>query len=84
MILVPVAGLPEQRKRVRCMPNAEWLNQFLDMNIKYVWVDVEQFEYSHIYSAYTSMRSIAKFYELPVDVKIINGEVYLVNLLLEE
>lgn len=84
MIIVPVGGLPEPRKKVRCTRNGEYLNNFLDMKVKYAWVDVEQFEYAHVYSAYTSLRRIAKFYSLPVDVKIINGEVYFVNLLMED
>ena len=84
MIFTPVKELPKPRKRTRCNRSAERLHEFLSMNVKYARMDVGKLEYSHSYSAYTSMRNMVKFYSLPIDVKMLNGEVYLINLLLEE
>ena len=82
MIVVPVNELPEQRKRSSCIRNGEYLREFLAMNVRYAYFNVEPFEYSHIYSAYTSLKNIVRFYDMPIEVRLINAEIYLINLLL--
>lgn len=84
MRFMPVDTLPK-KDRQRCRkPNEDFLNEFLNMKVKYARMDISDLDYAHPFAAYTSIVGSIKRHELPIEVRFINGSVYLVNLELEE
>ena len=84
MQFIPVNTLPK-KVRQRCRkPNEDFLNEFLNMKVKYARMDISDLDYAHPFAAYTSIVNSIKRHCLPIEARFISGEVYLVNLELED
>lgn len=66
-------------KAVNRTPVKKYLQEFMDMNVKTVRLDFSEDEYLSPTSCHNSFRSSAHYNKFPIDVKMINGEVYLVR-----
>lgn len=84
MTFIPVDELPVQRKKSYDKRNGDFLREFLKMNVKYARMDITEFDYAHAFSAYSSIKRVISFHGLPVNVKLINHDIYLINLELED
>lgn len=78
MKFVEVGTLPDNAKTRRGVME-ERLEKFVRMNVKYVKIDYRIDEYTSPTSCRLSFANAAKKYNFPVDVKMINGEVYLIR-----
>ena len=83
MTFVPVDKLPERKPKRLYKRRIDILKEFLKMNVKYARADFNTLEYSCAKDTRSAMDQTAKTYGLPVKVKLINGELYLINLELE-
>lgn len=84
MTFVPVDKLPESNPPLPYKRRADILNEFLEMSIKYARMDFNTLEYSCATQARSAMAQTVKRYSMPIKVKLINNELYLINLELEE
>ena len=84
MTFVPVDKLPERNPKLSYKRRADILKEFLKTNVKYARVDFSMLEYSCAKDVRSAMSQAIKTWRLPVEVKLINNEVYLINLELEE
>ena len=71
-------------KRVRYkaehkLPVRDYIEEFMTMNVKAVRVDYEECEYAYPTSCASSFRGSIINNRLPIDVRIINGGVYLIR-----
>lgn len=60
-------------------PVSDYIDKFMTMNVKTVRVDYEEGEYLNPNSCAASFRGVVSNNYLPIEVKTINGEVYLVR-----
>ena len=80
----PVESIPEQAPKGFRKNNGEHLYEFMSMNVKKAKMDIAGMDYAHAYSAYAATRTSANYYGLPINVRFINGEIYLVRTDMEE
>ena len=84
MTFVPVDKLPERGPNAPQKKNADHLKEFLKMNVHYARMVYSPLEYSSLHSAKGATDKTIKHLGLPVRTKIINRELYLINLELED
>lgn len=56
-----------------------YLQEFMKMNIKTALVEFTELEYKSATAAYTCLRKACKRHAFPIDVRMINGKLYLVR-----
>jgi hypothetical protein len=84
MNFIPVDELPVQRKK-RCRKNnGDHLREFLNMKVNYAKMDITDMDYMNVDTAYAATHTMIKFYGFPIKCKMINHELYLINLELED
>lgn len=84
MKFVPVDNIPKRRTRegaacAEWKPLRDYLNEFLNMNVKYARISDVSSEYSSIESAVCSIRESIANAALPITLALRNGEVYLIR-----
>lgn len=82
MKIVQVDKLPKQKKfRTVSMYHSlkNFFDEFMAMNIKFARIDIAPKEYASPRSAYESLHKVARQSELPIVVKIVNKELYLIR-----
>lgn len=79
MRFTPVEKFPEQVPKCCKKNKSEHLYEFMNMNVKRAKMEINDMDYAHPYSAYASTRTSVDYYDLPIDVHFINGEIYLVR-----
>ena len=84
MKFIPVDTLPKKSPRRCGKPSEDYLGDFLNMEVKYARMDISELDYAHPFAAYTSIVNSIKRHALPIEARFISGEVYLVNLELED
>lgn len=83
MKFIPVDELPVSEKKSYKKRNGDYLREFLNMKVKYAKLDFTDMDYKCIGTAYPAVKTTIRYYGFPVKVKMINGELYLINLELE-
>lgn len=81
MYFVEVREIPSETykpKREKGYLKAK-LNKFMGMHVKYAKVVFTVYDYIGPVSCYNSYRSAVKRYVFPIDVKMRNGEIYLIR-----
>ena len=83
MTLTPVEKLPKTN-RTSYKKCADIIKEFMKMNVTYAKFEFTENEYTSAFAAITSLRYYVRNHTVPVIVKIINGELYLIRKDLEE
>ena len=83
MKLVPIDRLPVSQKNTY-KKRGYILKEFMRMNVKYARFEFSDNEYASVGSACISLRKRAEDSGDPIDIKVINGEAYLIRKDLEE
>jgi hypothetical protein len=84
MRFTPVEDIPEQAQKCSNQNIGDKLREFVNMNVKKAKMNIDDMAYSHPYSAYTAIRSSISYFGLPINVRFINGDIYLVRTDMEE
>lgn len=80
MKFVKVDKLPESNRRYTSAYKVEArIQEFMNMNIKIARVDYNESDYKSIKTAYTGFKNACKRYVAPIDVKVVNKELYLIR-----
>lgn len=83
MRFIPVDELPVQKKKRYKKNNGDHLREFLNMNVRYAKMEITDMDYMNIDVAYAAAHTMIRFYGFPIKAKLINHELYLINLELE-
>ena len=78
MKFVEVKEIPTTRRNFQCKFE-ERLGRFMDRNIKYAKVVYDMDEYTSSTGCALAFKRACLWYGFPIDVKQINGEVYLIR-----
>ena len=78
MNFVKVDGLPVNVRNKKCDMEAR-LEEFLNMGAKYARVEFNSLEYNSTDSCKGALYHSINHYGLPISVRSINGEVYLIR-----
>lgn len=84
MQLTPVEELPTRKANCQYKNLREYLNSFMKMNVKRVQVNFTPYEFASVYSAYASFNRMVKLFTYPIDVTIVNTELFLIRTDMEE
>ena len=80
MKFVKVDKLPEQSHVYTPTYRVEArITEFMNMNIKIARVDYNESDYRSIKTAYSGFKNACKRYVAPIDVKVVNNELYLIR-----
>jgi hypothetical protein len=84
MKFVPVDEIPKQRTKTFKKTGGEHLQKFMSMGVKYARMDIDHSDYAHPYSACAATKKIIKYWDLPIKVRFVNQEIYLIRTDMEE
>lgn len=78
MFYTKVDNLPERAYVTNANPK-QFFEEFMESNVEMAKVHFNKDEYSSTNGALASLRDYIKRHNLPVDAKMVNGEVYLIR-----
>jgi hypothetical protein len=84
MQLTPVEELPVKKANCQYKNLREYLDSFMKENVKCVHVKFAPYEFANVYSACGSFNRIIRMFDYPVEVTIINSELYLIRTDMED
>lgn len=84
MQLTPVEELPVKKANCQYKNLRDYLDSYMKTNVKRVHVTFAPYEFANVYSAYGSFNRMIKLFNYPIEVTIINSELYLIRTDMED
>lgn len=79
MQLTPMNELPVTKAYCQYKNLKDYLDEFMEMGVKYVHVQFAPYEFANVYSAYGSFYRMIKQYSYPIRASVVNSELYLIK-----
>lgn len=84
MDLIPVTRLPRRKANCQYKNINEYIHNFMRLNTKYVRIEYVPGEFANVYSAKSSFDRMVRLFDYPIQVAVINSELYLVRVDMED